>query len=118
MFRYTNELQRLSVARTSADPKFVRHLENVKGMKDISERQVVSLEYAARLAQMKSDRELRELDDEEDDDDDEETAKKKRRRRNERKKDDVVLDEAKFILMDLIRLTEGGEIPQPRAWWL
>ena len=118
MHKYVKPLRALSDERTSADEKFKKHLSNVRGMREISDREEVSLEYAARKAQMAADRELRELDDEENDDDDEETAKKKRRRRNERKKDDVVLDEAKFILMDLIRLTEGGEIPQPRAWWL
>ena len=118
MHRYVKPLKDLSDARLKDNARYAKHIANVAGMKTMSDREEVSLEYAARKAQMAADRELRELDDEEDDDDDEETAKKKRRRRNERKKDDVVLDEAKFILMDLIRLTEGGEIPKPRAWWL
>ena len=118
MHRYVKPLKDLSDARLKDNARYAKHVANVAGMKTMSDREEVSLEYAARKAQMAADRELRELDDEENDDDDEETAKKKRRRRNERKKDDVVLDEAKFILMDLIRLTEGGEIPKPRAWWL
>ena len=118
MHRYVKPLKDLSDARLKDNARYAKHVANVAGMKTMSDREEVSLEYAARKAQMAADRELRELDDEENDDDDEETAKKKRRRRNERKKDDVVLDEAKFILMDLIRLTEGEEIPKPRTWWL
>ena len=62
---------------------------------------------------MASDREMRELDSDEEDED----APKKRRRRNERKKDDVVLDEAMNIVMDIIRLTGGEELPQPKGGW-
>ena len=67
---------------------------------------------------MAADRELRELDDEEDENDDDETAaKKRRRRRNERAKNDVVLDESFRVLMDLIRLDGGAEVPEPKGWW-
>jgi len=121
MNRYVPTLNNLSRARTASDARFVKHVENVKGMKEISEREYVSLEYAARRAQMSADRELRELDemdDEDDDDSDKEKKKKKRRRRNEPKKDDVVLDECFTVLMDLIRLTGGEEIPEEKGWWL
>ena len=77
-----------------------------------------SLEYAARKAQMAADRELRELDDEANEDDDEETAAKKRRRkRNERKENDVVLDESYKVLMDLVRMKDGEEVPEIKGWW-
>ena len=67
---------------------------------------------------MAKDRELRELDDEEKEDDDgEDAAKKRRRKRNEPKKDDVVLDEAYKVLSDLIRATNGEEVPEVRGWW-
>ena len=121
MQKFVPALKELSLARTSADERFRRHVENVKGMKAISDREVVSLEYAARRAQMAADRELRELDDLDDDDDDAdakaEKKKKKRRRRNEPKKDDVVLEEGFNVLMDLIRLTGGAEVPEQRGWW-
>ena len=118
MHRYVKALNELSVARTSVDPKFKKHLENVKGMREISDREEVSLEYETRLAQMKSDRELRELDDEENEDDDEETsAKKRRRKRNAPKENDVVLNEAYKVLMDLIRMKDGEEVPEARGWW-
>ena len=118
MHKYVPELKRLSEARTSQDEKFQKHLENVKGMKEIGDRQEVSLEYEARKAQMAKDRELRELDDEENEDDDEETAAKKRRKkRNEPKGNGVILDEAYRVLSDLIRLTKGEEVPEVKGFW-
>ena len=67
---------------------------------------------------MAADRELRELDADEDDEESSSKKKdKKRRRRNQRDDDDVVLDEANRILMDLIRLTEGAELPRPAWIW-
>jgi hypothetical protein len=74
----------------------------------------VPLERAARKAMMAADRELREFDD--DDDDDGEDAPR-RRKRNERDEDDVVLEESYNVLMDLIRLIDGREMPRPRGWW-
>ncbi len=121
MHKYVKELRAASSARTAADEKFKKHVDNVAGMKAIGDREEVSLEYAARKAQMAADRELRELDDEEDGDDDEEAAAKKRRRkRNERQKNDVVLEESYRVLMDLIRMTierEDEEVPEMRGWW-
>ena len=118
MHKYVKTLRGLSEARTSANEKFKKHLANVKGMREISDREEVSLEYAARKAQMAADRELRELDDEENEDDDEETAAKKRRRkRNEPMKNDVVLEESYKVLMDLVRLTGGEEVPEMKGWW-
>ena len=117
--RHVPMLNGLSVSRTTADERFVKHVENVKGMKAISEREDVSLEYEARKAQMAKDRELRELDEMDDDDDEgSEKKKKKRRKRNEPRKDDVVLDESFKVLMDLIRLTGGEEVPAQKVWWL
>jgi len=120
MHRYVPTLNELSIARTSTDERFRRHVDNVKGMKAISEREDVSLEYETRKAQMAADRELRELDEAGDDEDDDsaEKKKKKRRKRNEPRKDDVVLDEGFHVLMDLIRLTGGEDVPEQKGWWL
>ena len=122
LHKYLPTLNELSVARTKSDERFRRHVENVKGMKAISEREDVTLEYEARKAQMAADRELRELDEADDDENDDsvkdEKKKKKRRKRNEPKKDDVVLDEGFRVLMDLIRMTGGEEVPEQRGWWL
>ena len=118
MHKYVKALRGLSEARTAADEKFRKHLANVRGMREISDRETVSLEYAVRKAQMAADRELRELDDEENEDDDEETtAKKRRRKRNERQKNDVVLDESYKVLMDLIRMKGDEEVPEVKGWW-
>jgi carboxyl-terminal processing protease len=114
--KYVPELKRLAEARLEKDERYQKHLENVRGMKEISEREVVSLERETRKAQMVADRELRELDDEEEDgDSDGEEKPAKRRRRNERAKDDVVLDSAFDVLYDLIRLNGGAELPRPRT---
>jgi hypothetical protein len=85
---------------------------NVVGMKKLADREEVSLEYSARREMAAADRQLRELDEEEDGE--EEVS----RRRKARKLDDVVLDESFAVLMDLIRLTKGEEIPRPRGGWL
>ena len=115
--KYVPELKRLAEARLEKDERYQKHLENVRGMKEISEREVVSLERETRKAQMAADRELRELDDDEEEDGDSGGEEKpaKRRRRNERAKDDVVLDSAFDVLYDLIRLNGGAELPRPRT---
>ena len=112
MYEYVPELRRLAEARLAADERYRKHIENVSGMKAISEREFVSLEREARKAQMAADRELRELDDDEGDDG--EDSPPRRRKRNERAKDDVVLDSAFDILSDLIRMNNGRELPRPR----
>ena len=118
MHKYVGQLRELSASRTSGDGKFKKHLDNVRGMRAISDREEVSLEYAARKLQMAADRELRELDDEENEDEDEETAAKKRgRRRNEPKKNDIVLEESYKVLMDLVRLKGDEEVPEVKGWW-
>ena len=119
MHSYASSLRDLSEARTKANERFRKHLENVAGMKAIGDREIVPLEYEARRKMMAADRELRELDNEENEDDDDETAEKKRRRkRNEREKDDIVLEEAYRVLTDLIRYNGDEEVPQPRGWFL
>ena len=117
--RYVGALRELSQARRGVNGQYRKHIENVNGMKELSDRKEVSLEYAARKVQMAADRELRELDeaDEGDDDDDEAAARRRRRRRNEPKKDDVVLQESYRILADLIRLVGGETMPEPLMWW-
>lgn len=112
---YVTNLLALSNARVKDDVRYQKHIENVEGMKAISEREEVSLEREARKTMMKADRELHELD-EEDDDERTESSNATRRRRNQRDKDDVVLDEAFRILSDLVRLNNGAEMPQPKEW--
>lgn len=114
MHRYVGTLRALSDKRLKENERYVKHLENVRGMKEISEREEVPLGRAERKKLMKSDRRYRELD--EGDEDDEEQSER-RRKRNERPKDDVVLDAAYDILMDIIRMKEGEEMPKPKRWW-
>ena len=54
---------------------------------------------------------------EKEDDDEETAAKKRRRKRNERQKHDIVLDESYKVLMDLIRMKGGEEVPEVKGWW-
>ncbi len=112
---YVTNLLALSNARVKDDARYQKHIENVVGMKAISEREEVSLERGARKAMMKADRELHELDEEENDEAGEKTESR-RRKRNQRDDDDVVLDEAFRILSDLVRLNNGAEMPQPKEW--
>ena len=88
-------------------------------MKEISEREDVSLRHDDRKVQMAADRSLRELDDEDDDEDRpaKDDKKGRRRRRNEPREDDVVLDEAWRVLSDLIKLNGGAEVQEQRGWW-
>ena len=119
--QYVPALRSRSTARTSENARFAKHMENVRGMKEISEREYVSLEYEERRRQMASDREFRELDGLDDEDEDDESAaekrKKKRRKRNEPRKDDVVLEESFNVLMDIVRMTGGASVPEEKGWW-
>jgi carboxyl-terminal processing protease len=113
--RYIPALKEASNLRLAKDERYQKHLANVRGMKEISDRLEVSLEYQTRKKQMIKDREYRELDELGDDEDKDDVPK--RRKRNEGKENDVVLDEAFRILCDLIRLNAGAEVPSPRGWW-
>ena len=116
------QLRGLSSVRLADDARYRKHIENVDGMKAISDRVEVPLKREARKAMMRADRELRELDDAEaeDEDGDEEKEEKvasSRRKRNEKPADDVVLDESFRILSDLVRLTGDETLPKPKMWW-
>ncbi|MBO5751982.1 MAG: carboxy terminal-processing peptidase [Kiritimatiellae bacterium] len=114
-------LKELSLKRTTGNEKFQKHIANVKGMKEISEREFVSLEYSKRRKQMSDDRQLREVDELgselDDEDSSENKKKKKKRKRNEPREDDLVLDESFNVLMDLIRMTDGSNLPEEKGWW-
>ena len=111
---YVEELKARSAARLEDDERYRKHIDSVEGMLAISERETVPLEREARKAMMRSDRELRELDE---GDDEEKEEAISRRRSNQRKKDDVVLDESFRILVDLVGLTEGKELSVRGGLW-
>lgn len=140
--KYIPELAALSGARLQASERYTRHLECVDGMKAIADREEVPLEREARLAMMRADRAIRELDDDaakkdreiadasgepraddeaaaDRDDDEEEKPLSALRRRNRirEREDDVVLDEAFNILSDLIQTTKGDSLPPSRMDW-
>lgn len=140
--KHIPELAALSELRRNSSERYTRHLECVDGMKAIADREEVPLEREARLAMMRSDRAIRELDDEaakkdradadaagepraddevaaEDNDDDEEKSISSRRRRNRirERDDDVVLDEAFNILSDLVWSMKGESLPPSRMDW-
>lgn len=114
MHSYVKELKKLSEKRLADNERYQKHLKNVEGMKELSEREEVPLEWNKRKAMMIADKELRELDEDEED----EEYKSSRLHRNQKKKDDVVLEEAFNVLMDLIRLNRGAQIPVKRGWWM
>ena len=111
---FVGRLADLSKARVSNNPRYVKHLENVAGMKAIADREFVPLEREKRLAMMKADREIREQDEKKDS---EKEKKNARIHRNQPKDDDIVLDEAFEILYDLIELEGGAQMPRPKFDW-
>lgn len=113
MYEYVPQLKKLSEERLAQNECYKKHIFNVEGMKGLADREEVPLEYGARKAMAEKDRTLRELDEEEEGDEEEISS----RRRKKKDRDDVVLDEAFFVLMDLIRFTKGEELPKPKGWW-
>ncbi len=99
-----------SAARLKDNARYARHLKNVEQMKAFSDREEVPLAYAAFKEMAKADRALRELEENEEDEVEETLT---HLRRNHRPNDDVVLDEAFNVLSDLVRLTDGEELPKP-----
>ena len=133
--KYVGQLATNSAARLEHDARYLKHIENVKGMREISDRVEVPLERDARKALMKADRELHELDadedvaslddsiavqtnaDAKDDKKKDDKPKSSRRRRNQRNtEDDIVLEESLRILSDLIHLNGKEEMNIQADW--
>ena len=108
-------LSALSEARRMNDERFKKHMENVAAMKAVGDREFVSLERGARKAMMRSDRDIRELDEKKEGKDKDDG--RSRFRKNKMKDDDIVLDEAFEILFDLIDMTGGESMPLPKFDW-
>lgn len=129
---YVQQLKVASSERLAANQKYKKHLRAVRAAGDASKRKIVPLNFEDRLAMMRKDREGDEkLEDAEnaveggglDEDDDEQEDDKKdsgpsapARRQRRRKampsvEDDVVLAESLNILADLVRLTDGADLP-------
>ena len=115
---YVKALAERSAERLAENERYIKHVDNVAKMKAVSEREEVPLEYSARKAMMKADREIRELEEEKKPaKEKEEDAKKSRLHRNRMKEDDVVLEEAFEILADLAEMNGGAELPPARLDW-
>ena len=116
MQKYVPELSRLSKARQQESERFKRHLHAVELFRESHERKTVPLEWNARMKLMREEREMRKLDDAtalDADETSDETAFAESEEGKEAK-DDVVLQEAFNVLADLVRLTDGAEVPRPR----
>jgi carboxyl-terminal processing protease len=114
--RYIPRLQQLSSVRVAKSERFQRHLKAVSLFREATKRKEVPLEYRARLSLMRQEREMRKLDDAQAYDDEESAEETALLQAEEGKaeKDDVVLQEAYHVLADLVRLSDGGEMPPAR----
>ncbi len=113
---YLTMLKNSSEARLKDNERYDKHVKHVLGMKEISEREEVPISHDAFKTMTRADRALREADDDTADDEDETDDEEElltRRRRNQRPENDVVLTEAFNVLADLVRLTNGEELPKP-----
>jgi carboxyl-terminal processing protease len=108
-------LREASDLRVLNDEKYERHLKSVRFFKESAERQTVSLERKARKEQMKEDRRNREEVDPEDDDyeDDDVVSAYVNSEKGLNLEKDSVLRESFNIVCDIVRLTNGEEIPPP-----
>ena len=111
---YVARLKELSDARMKASREWDRRFQLVKLCREASERKTVPLERATRKKMMKEDREVFDeadgVDDLDESNVDEGTEEKSD---DDAPKNDLVLTEALNILSDLVRLTNGMEVPGP-----
>ncbi len=117
---YVPRLADLSAARTAKNERYQKHVRNVADYKAFYDRVEVPLERGKRKAQMKSDRSVRELEENGGDgDEDESSGDKPRssRRRARTRSNDIVLDEAFNIMVDLVNLTGGANMPPAPIDW-
>lgn len=108
------QLRAAAQSRLAENGEYRRRLQIVDFFREYSDRSSVPLERTARLAMMRNDRatldEADEVDamDDGDEDDDVSTADKDKRKDP---KKDLVLNAAFDVLSDVVRLTDGGEVP-------
>jgi carboxyl-terminal processing protease len=112
------ELKEASARRLEKDERYQRHLKSVKFFKESAEQKVAPLEREKRKSQMKENRKNREeLDPEESEgeefeDEDTVSAYVSADKTIDLEKDSV-LKETFNIVADIVRLTNGEEMPQP-----
>ena len=94
------QLKAFSAQRLADNSRYARYCTLVRHVQELNEKTEVPLEWEARRAMMRAEREMRKIEDEASDASEQEEWE-----------DDVVLDEAMHILADLVALSGGGEIP-------
>lgn len=98
--KFVPQLKAQSAQRLSANSRYTRYCSMVRHVQDLNKRTEVPLEVNARRRIMKTENEMRKIEDEE--------LSSKEKNGGE---DDVVLDEALNILSDLVDVSGGGDIP-------
>ncbi len=104
MSKFIPKLREASANRLANNGKYAAYCTLVRHTKEISEQKEVPLEINARRQQMRSENELRKMEEEEMDDPMGAANGKK-------KSDDIVLDETMNILSDLVLMMGRGDIP-------
>lgn len=113
---YVQPLKSLSDVRLKDSHEYAHRLQVVKLCRESSERKTVPLEREARRKLMREDRDILDEADELDEVDGESAAKDEEEEKDkDAKKDDFVLKESLNILCDLVRITDGAEVPPPVA---
>ncbi|HOM58932.1 MAG TPA: carboxy terminal-processing peptidase, partial [Kiritimatiellia bacterium] len=97
---FVPQLKAFSAQRLADNSRYARYCTLVRHVQELNEKTEVPLEWEARRAMMRAEREMRKIEDEASDASEQEEWE-----------DDVVLDEAMHILADLVALSGGGEIP-------
>ncbi|MDX9867374.1 MAG: carboxy terminal-processing peptidase [Kiritimatiellia bacterium] len=97
---FVPRLKASSAQRLADNSRYTRYCTLVRHVQELNAKTEVPLEWEARRAVMRAEREMRKIEDEALD-----------ASEQEGREDDVVLDEAMHILADLVALSGGGEIP-------
>ncbi len=103
-------LREESLKRRENSPEWANRMKLVAACKASSDRISVPLERDERLKMMREDRAVVEASEEDDEEDDEESGSSSRRKKM-RSGNDIVLKETFNILGDLVRMTDGAEVP-------
>ncbi len=104
MTTFIPRLREASANRLANNPKYATYCTLVRHTKEISEQKDVPLEINARRQQMRSENELRKMEEAE-------MAEPLATGTGKKKSDDIVLDETMNILSDLVLMMGRGDIP-------
>gem|GEM_PF-289389 len=102
------KLREQSAERLALNPKYTRHCTLVRHVQEFNQRTEVPLEINARRQMMKTEEEIRKLEEREGDDEESPSTARSRKAGED---ENVVLDEAINILGDLVILMGNKELP-------